>query len=27
VEVSGAHMSICSNPQVQRIIADRLARS
>ncbi len=27
VEVSGAHMSICSNPQVQRIIAYRLARS
>lgn len=26
VEVSGAHMSICSNPQVQRIVAERLAR-
>ena len=26
VEVSGAHMSICTNPQVQRIIAERLAR-
>jgi hypothetical protein len=27
VEVGGAHMSICSSPDVQRIIADRLARS
>jgi hypothetical protein len=27
VEVSGAHMSICTNPQVQRLIAERLARS
>jgi len=27
VEVSGAHMAICSNPEVQRIIADRLART
>lgn len=27
VEVSGSHMAICSNPQVQRIVADRLARS
>jgi pimeloyl-ACP methyl ester carboxylesterase len=26
VEVAGSHMAICSNPQVQRIIADRLAR-
>jgi hypothetical protein len=26
VEVSGAHMAICSNPEVQRIVADRLAR-
>lgn len=26
VEVSGPHMTVCSNPQVQRIIADRLAR-
>ncbi|HKX64482.1 MAG TPA: YqiA/YcfP family alpha/beta fold hydrolase [Rhizomicrobium sp.] len=26
VEISGAHMAICSNPQVQRIVADRLAR-
>ncbi|HEY2011157.1 MAG TPA: YqiA/YcfP family alpha/beta fold hydrolase [Rhizomicrobium sp.] len=25
VEVSGAHMTVCSNPQVQRIVADRLA--
>lgn len=25
VEVRGAHMSICSSPEVQRIIADRLA--
>jgi triacylglycerol esterase/lipase EstA (alpha/beta hydrolase family) len=27
VEISGAHMSICTNPEVQRVIADRLARS
>jgi pimeloyl-ACP methyl ester carboxylesterase len=27
VEVSGPHMTICSNSQVQRIVADRLARS
>ncbi len=27
VEVGGAHMSICTSPEVQRIIADRLARS
>jgi hypothetical protein len=27
VEVGGAHMAICSNPEVQRIVADRLARS
>lgn len=27
VEVSGPHMTICSNPQVQRIVADRLART
>lgn len=27
VEISGSHMAICSNPEVQRIIADRLARS
>jgi pimeloyl-ACP methyl ester carboxylesterase len=27
VEIRGSHMSICSNPQVQRIIADRLARN
>jgi pimeloyl-ACP methyl ester carboxylesterase len=27
VEVGGAHMSICSSPEVQRIIAERLARS
>lgn len=26
VEISGPHMSICSNPDVQRIVADRLAR-
>lgn len=26
VEVSGPHMTVCSNPQVQRIVADRLAR-
>lgn len=26
VEVSGSHMAICSNPEVQRIVADRLAR-
>jgi len=26
VEVGGAHMSICTSPEVQRIIADRLAR-
>jgi pimeloyl-ACP methyl ester carboxylesterase len=26
VEVSAAHMAICSNPEVQRIVADRLAR-
>jgi len=26
VEVGGAHMTICSNPEVQRIVADRLAR-
>ncbi|MBA2588688.1 MAG: alpha/beta fold hydrolase [Alphaproteobacteria bacterium] len=26
VEVSGSHMSICTNPEVQRIVADRLAR-
>jgi len=26
VEVSGAHMTICSNSEVQRIVADRLAR-
>ena len=26
VEVAGSHMAICSNPQVQRIVADRLAR-
>lgn len=25
VEVSGPHMTVCSNPQVQRIVADRLA--
>ena len=27
VEISGSHMAICSNPEVQRIVADRLARS
>lgn len=27
VEVAGAHMTICSNPDVQRVVADRLARS
>jgi pimeloyl-ACP methyl ester carboxylesterase len=27
VEVSGPHMTVCSNPQVQRIVADRLAKS
>jgi hypothetical protein len=26
VEVSGPHMTVCSNPQVQRIVADRLVR-
>ena len=26
VEISGSHMAICSNPQVQRIIAGRLAQ-
>ena len=26
VEVSAAHMAVCSNPDVQRIVADRLAR-
>jgi pimeloyl-ACP methyl ester carboxylesterase len=26
VEITGPHMSICSNPEAQRIIADRLAR-
>ena len=26
VEVGGAHMSICTSPEVQRIIAERLAR-
>jgi pimeloyl-ACP methyl ester carboxylesterase len=26
VEIAGAHMAICSNPQAQRIVADRLAR-
>ena len=26
VEVSGPHMTVCSNPQVQHIVADRLAR-
>jgi hypothetical protein len=25
VEVTGAHMTICSNMQVQKIVADRLA--
>ncbi|HEX4635479.1 MAG TPA: hypothetical protein VH189_04810, partial [Rhizomicrobium sp.] len=27
VEVSGPHMTICSNAQVQHIVADRLARA
>lgn len=27
VEVCGPHMTVCSNPDVQRIVADRLARS
>ncbi|HKD47571.1 MAG TPA: hypothetical protein VKB67_07790 [Rhizomicrobium sp.] len=27
VEVSGPHMTVCSNPQVQHIVADRLART
>jgi pimeloyl-ACP methyl ester carboxylesterase len=27
VEISGPHMAVCSNPQVQRIVADRLART
>jgi hypothetical protein len=27
VEISGSHMSICTNPEVQRIVADRLARA
>lgn len=27
VEIAGPHMSICTNPQVQRLVADRLARS
>jgi pimeloyl-ACP methyl ester carboxylesterase len=26
VEISGAHMCVCSNPDVQRIVAERLAR-
>ena len=26
VEITGPHMSICSNPQAQRIVAERLAR-
>lgn len=26
VEITGSHMAICSNPEVQRIVADRLAR-
>ncbi|HWU55333.1 MAG TPA: alpha/beta fold hydrolase [Rhizomicrobium sp.] len=26
VEVCGPHMTVCSNPQVQRVVADRLAR-
>ena len=26
VEIDGAHMAICTNPQAQRIVADRLAR-
>lgn len=27
VEITGPHMSVCSNPLVQRLIAERLARS
>ena len=27
VEISAPHMSICTNPEVQRIVADRLARA
>jgi pimeloyl-ACP methyl ester carboxylesterase len=27
VEISGPHMAVCSNPQVQRIVAERLART
>lgn len=27
VEVSGPHMTVCSNPEVQRVVADRLARN
>jgi len=27
VEISGSHMAVCSNPQAQRIVADRLART
>jgi hypothetical protein len=27
VEISGPHMAVCSNPQVQRSVADRLSRS
>ena len=27
VEISGPHMSVCTNPEVQRIVADRLALS
>jgi len=27
VEISGSHMAICSNPEVQRIVADRLAQT
>ena len=27
VEITGAHMAICSNPEAQRIVADRLARN
>jgi len=27
VEISGSHMAICSNPEVQRIVADRLAKT
>ena len=26
VEISGPHMAVCSSPQVQRIVADRLSR-